>query len=52
MMFREIHEIREEKVNNKKQEDYLNIKPKTNMTSEEVESFWAEEFRKLSEAED
>lgn len=53
MMFREIHEIREEeKVNNKKAENWKSIKPETKMTSEEVNDFWSSEFRRLAEAED
>ena len=53
MMFREIHEIREEeKVNNRKDNNWKNIKPETNMTSKEVDNFWASEFRRLAEAED
>ena len=52
MMFREIHEVKEEKVNNVKAENWKNIKPENNMTSDEVDDFWNSEFLRLSEAED
>lgn len=51
-MFREIHEVKEEKVNGKKADNWKNIKPETNMTFKEVDDFWASEFRRLAEAED
>lgn len=53
MMFREIHEVKEEeKVDNEKAMNWMNIKPETNMTTNEVDGFWAMEFQKLAEAED
>lgn len=51
MGFREIREIKNEKINDRRVENqnYLKIKPESKMTIDEMEAFWAEEFRKAGE---
>mgnify|MGYP007038178150 CR=1 FL=1 len=50
MMFKEIRT--KEKITDKTEEksnNYLNIKPDTKMSMEELENFWIEEFKKAAE---
>ena len=48
--FREIRsEEKIERVNDERNQAYLKIKPESKMTMDEMEAFWAEEFRKAGE---
>jgi len=50
MMFKEIRT--KEKITDKTEEksnNYLNIKPETKMSMEELQDFWNEEFKKAAE---
>lgn len=50
MMFKEIRT--KEKITDKTEEqsnNYLNIKPETKMSMEELTKFWEEEFKKAAE---
>ena len=49
MMFREVEKnIENEKINKNEEESYKKIKPETDMTFEEAESFWNEIFVNLA----
>lgn len=46
-MFREIRRKERITENTRKEENYKNIKPETNMTVEEAVDFWTEVFNKV-----
>ena len=49
MRFREVEKnIENEKINKNEEESYKKIKPETDMTFEEVESFWNEVFMNMA----